>query len=64
VKATDNYEAKLEIWARESRAHALPKAAGFPKFPPQKFTSYAEFNRWKRQYLDEIARRGGLKWTN
>ncbi|MFH1709379.1 MAG: hypothetical protein ABIF71_15885 [Planctomycetota bacterium] len=63
MKYTDDYEAKLTIWARESRVHPLPKFKGIPKFTPQKFNSYAEFNQWKQALLDRIAAAGGLQWT-
>ncbi|OGV63514.1 MAG: hypothetical protein A2498_06965 [Lentisphaerae bacterium RIFOXYC12_FULL_60_16] len=59
----DQYEAKYELWAREQKVYALPKAHGLPPFKPQKFDSYEAFNRWKRAYLDEIASRGGVTWT-
>ena len=63
MKITDDYDAKLEIWARERKVYPLPKVQGLPRFHPQKFSSYAEFNAWKRGLLDEIALRGGVTWT-
>jgi len=42
----------------------MPKATDWPPFSAKKFSSYQEMNEWKKQYLLEIARHGGLKWTN
>jgi hypothetical protein len=63
MKVTDQYEAKLDIWAREGKVYPLPKAVGIPAFRPQKFSSHAEFNAWKRLLRDAIADQGGLTWT-
>jgi hypothetical protein len=63
MKISDDYEAKLTIWARESRVYALPKVTGLPSFGSKRFRSYEEMNAWKRDYLAEIARRGGVQWT-
>jgi hypothetical protein len=63
MKFTDNPHAKYAIWAKESKVHPLPKAVGLPFFGSKKFDSYEEFNAWKREYLDQIARNGGVTWT-
>ena len=62
-KSTDNYEAKLDIWAREGKVCPLPKATGLPRFGARRFGSYREMNAWKRQLLDRIAAQGGVRWT-
>lgn len=64
MKYTDDYEAKFEIWARESRVIPLPKLKGIPRFAPQKFSSYEEFNRWKNDLLLKIAGSGNVTWMN
>ena len=63
MKFTDNYGAKLEIWARESKAHPLPHVAGIPRFGSKKFKSYGELNAWKKDLIEQIAAGGGVKWT-
>jgi hypothetical protein len=63
VKATDDYRAKLDIWAREGKVSPLPKAVGIPRFRAKKFRSHQEMNAWKRQLLAEIAANGRLQWT-
>ena len=63
MKATDNYSAKLDLWAREATVWPLPKAVGIPTFSARKFRSYRELNAWKRKLLAEIARNGGVQWT-
>ena len=64
MKATDNRQAKLSIWAKESRVARMPKAEGFPAFGCRRFSSGDEMNAWKKELLAEIARRGGVRWTN
>jgi hypothetical protein len=56
VKATDDYRAKLRMWAQHPRVVALPAAPPLPKFPPQKFRSHAEMNKWKLDLLRRMAR--------
>ena len=63
MKASDNYKAKLDIWAREAKVWPLPKAVGIPRFTAKKFRSYREMNAWKRKLLAEIAAKGGVQWT-
>ena len=63
MKIADNYDAKLEIWARESKVYPLPRATGIPRFGSKKFNSYEEFNAWKKELLGRIAASGGVKWT-
>jgi len=63
VKYTDDYLAKYKIWARNPRVFPLPKFSGLPPLKAKKFNSYEEYNTWKREYLLEIARQGGVKWT-
>jgi hypothetical protein len=64
LKTTDDYDAKIKYWALRPQVPHLPKPIGWPPFGAKKFNSYQEMNDWKRQYLLEIARMGGLKWTN
>ena len=64
VKATDDYNAKYRFWAAEQRCPRLPHMDpdSLPRFGHRRFDSYAEFNAWKRAYLIEIARQGGVRW--
>jgi len=63
MKYTDDYSAKYGIWARENKVIRLPQAQGLPRFNSRKFSSYGEFNAWKRNLLDRIALQGGVRWT-
>jgi hypothetical protein len=56
MKATDDYNAKLRLWAANPQVVHLPKVIPLPKFSPQKFSSHEEMNRWKANLLREIAR--------
>jgi hypothetical protein len=63
MKASDDYRAKYLAWAGSKEIYALSKLEGIPAFSARKFSSYEEFNRWKRNLLVEIASRGGVTWT-
>jgi hypothetical protein len=59
----DDRTSKFALWAADPTVCALPPFQGIPPFRAKKFDSYDAFNRWKRDLLMEIARRGGLTWT-
>jgi hypothetical protein len=63
VKITDDYGAKLEIWARAGRVARLPRIANLPRFGHRRFSTYEELGAWKRSLLNELAKRGGARWT-
>ena len=63
MKYTDDYGAKLEIWAREGLARAMPVLANLPRFGHRKFSSHEEMNAWKKALLGRLAEAGGAKWT-
>jgi hypothetical protein len=63
MKITDNYDAKLEIWAREGKAVRLPRIANLPRFGHRRFNSYKELNDWKQSLRDQLAEQGGAQWT-
>ncbi len=56
MKISDDYRAKIKLWAANPQVIPLPPGPRLPPFPPQKFRSYEEMNRWKEDYLREIAR--------
>ena len=56
MKLTDDYKAKLRIWAAEQRVMPLPPAPALPKFRSKKFRTHAEMNEWKKELLRQIAR--------
>ncbi|HQQ61585.1 MAG TPA: hypothetical protein PKU89_09645, partial [Kiritimatiellia bacterium] len=69
MKAVDDPHAKIRFWAQESarpgfRPPPCPTPEKLPPFRPQRFSSYPEMNAWKRRYLLEIARQGGVKWKS
>lgn len=63
MKTSDDYNAKLDLWAREGRVYPLPKIANLPRFGSKSFSSYEEMNAWKKELLDTLARQGGAQWT-
>jgi len=63
MKVTDDYSAKIDIWAKDPKVCAVPKIANLPPFRSKKFSSYEEMNEWKRAYMERIALNGGVKWT-
>ena len=62
MKISDDDDAKLKLWAREGRVCPMPKAVGLPRFGVKRFRSYDEMNAWKREYLDEMAAKVGVRW--
>ena len=63
MKVTDDYDAKLTLWARTPKVVPLPKVSGVPRFGVKRFSSYQELNAWKERLLLEAAEQGGLTWT-
>lgn len=57
MKITDDYRAKIRLWAEHQRVVALPVGPPLPKFSAQRFRSHQEMNRWKHELLLELARR-------
>jgi hypothetical protein len=64
MKYTDDYNAKLEIWAKEDKVWRMPRIANLPRFGHMKFRSHREMNEWKEGLLAQLAATGGAKWTN
>ncbi len=63
MKIMDNYDGKLEIWAREGKAVRLPRLANLPRFGHRRFNSYKELYDWKQSLRDQLAEQGGAQWT-
>jgi hypothetical protein len=59
MKSTDDYEAKIRLWAQNPRVAPLPAGQALPKFGARKFSSHAEMNCWKDELLRRLAREGG-----
>lgn len=59
----DAYKKKRALWLERPVVFRPPRAAGWIPFSPRKFSSYEEFNRWKRDYRARLAAAGGLTWT-
>ena len=62
--STDDREAKIKMWVKDNRVAQMPKAVGFTKFGCRRFSSGDEMNAWKKELLEETARKGGVRWTN
>lgn len=62
MKISDDYKAKYTIWANTPQIARPPVPIGIPSFASRKFSSYQEFNEWKRSLRMRIAEQGGLKW--
>jgi len=56
VKTTDDYQAKLKLWAAKPTVAALPRGPRLPRFSPKRFATHAEMNRWKEALLLQMAR--------
>lgn len=67
MRARDDNQAKIRFWVAAAaqpnfRPPPCPVPANLPPFPPQRFASHLEMNKWKREYLLAIARQGGIQW--
>lgn len=56
VKISDDYRAKIRLWAERPAVAPSPAAPPLPRFGVQRFRNHDEMNRWKRALLREIAR--------
>ena len=56
MKRSDDYRAKVKLWAERPTVAPLPPGPGLPKFPAQRFRTHEEMNRWKQSLLLEVAR--------
>jgi hypothetical protein len=56
VKISDDYNAKFAIWTRDPKPQPEVKGPPLPKFSPQRFSTYEEFNRWKQELVRQIVK--------
>jgi isopenicillin N synthase-like dioxygenase len=56
MKISDDYRAKIRLWAAQPTVMPLPAAPRLPAFRARRFRSHEEMNRWKRSLLQELAR--------
>jgi hypothetical protein len=60
MKVTDDYKAKIRLWAANPKVEPLPPCGTvIPRFGAKKFANHAEMNRWKQTLLLEVARSHG-----
>ena len=55
MKISDDYRAKIRLWAANPVALPAPQPPKLPRFAAKRFSSHAEMNRWKRELLRQIA---------
>ncbi|HEX3798785.1 MAG TPA: hypothetical protein VH413_08795 [Verrucomicrobiae bacterium] len=55
MKITDDYNAKVRLWAANPQISPVLPGPELPAFPPQKFRSHAEMNAWKAALLRSVA---------
>ena len=58
----DIREQKIRLWLKNPPEMNFPEPLDLPKFSKKSFRNYDEMNAWNREYLAEIAARGGIKW--
>jgi hypothetical protein len=56
MKITDDYKAKIKMWAANPQVVPDSPPKNIPKFRSMKFQSYAEMNAWKKSLLREMAK--------
>jgi len=62
MKISDDYKAKLRLWAHNPRVSGVGSIADLPHFTCVRFSSYQEMNEWKKEYIRSLARSGGCQW--
>jgi hypothetical protein len=55
MKFTDDYNAKIRLWAANPSVIPMLPGPKLPIFPPQKFHSHEEMNKWKALLLRKMA---------
>jgi hypothetical protein len=55
MKVSDDYKAKVRLWAERPTVMPLPPPPRLPRFAAQRFSSHAEMNRWKQALFREVA---------
>ncbi len=55
MKISDDYRAKIRLWAANPVVLPAPPPK-LPRFSSKRFSSHAEMNRWKRELLRQIAK--------
>lgn len=55
MKITDDYKAKIKLWAANPRVVPDQPPVIIPNFKSKKFKSHAEMNEWKQSVLRQIA---------
>jgi len=55
MKITDDYNAKIRLWAQNPRVVPAGCPPKLPKFSKQIFRSHEEMNLWKERLLKELA---------
>ena len=55
-------EEKMRLWIKNPPEMKFLTPTNLPKFSKKSFRNYEEMNAWKKEYLMEIARCGGIKW--
>ena len=53
---------KYKLWLKNPPEMTFPTPVNLPPFSKKSFRNYDEMNAWKREYLKEIATRGGIQW--
>jgi hypothetical protein len=56
MKISDDYKAKIKIWAAEAKVLPFCPSPKLPYFGVKRFKSYAEMNAWKSEMIRQIAR--------
>lgn len=55
MKITDDYRAKIRLWALNAKPLEPEPGPVLPRFRPQRFRTHAEMNAWKRELLRQVA---------
>ena len=54
MKISDDYRAKIRLWAMRPTVVALPTGPCLPHFAAKKFQTHLELNQWKKSQLRKL----------
>lgn len=56
MKISDDYRAKVRLWAQQPTVVPLPKMPPLPPFKAQKFRTHEQMNQWERALLERLGK--------
>ena len=62
MKKTDDYKAKFDFWTADPRHEHQPWEVRIPGLKVKRFSSYKDFNAWKKKQILKLAELPAEEW--